>query len=80
MKFFDKIDLPIRMRIIYNLKKCYAIHFKFGEKVLRSLNKLVFVAKDSICSLFKENLLLYCSKFSAFVIAIINFTIELLAF
>ena len=65
------MDLPIRMRIIYNVKNCYPIHLKFGGKSLTSLSKLVLEAKASICSTIKENLLLHCRKFSAIVAFVI---------
>ena len=61
------MDLSIRMRVIYDVKHHYAIRLKFGDKFLTPLTKLVLEAKASICSTVKENLLLYCSKFSAFV-------------
>ena len=34
------MDPAIRIRIIYNVKNFYAIHFKFGDKFLTSLNKV----------------------------------------
>ena len=43
------------MRIICNVKHRYAIRLKLGDKFLTSLTS-------------KENLLLYCCKFSAFVV------------
>ena len=54
------------MRVFYNVKHCYAIRLKFGDKFLTFLTKLVLEATASICSTIKENLLLYCRKFSAF--------------
>ena len=65
------MDLSIPMKIIYNVKYRYAIRLKFGDKFLTSLTNLVLQAKASICSTIKENLLLYCRKFSAFVIVVI---------
>ena len=59
------------MRVMYNVKRCYAIRLKFGDKFLTSLTKLVLEAKASIYSTIKENLLLYCRKFSAFVVVVI---------
>ena len=64
------MDLSVRLRIVYNVKCCYAIRLKFGDKFLTSLTNLVLQAKASICSTIKENLLLYC-KFSAFVAVVI---------
>ena len=58
------------MRIIYNVKH-FAIHLKFGDKFLNSLTKLVLEAKASICSTIKEDLLLYCREFSAYVVVVI---------
>ena len=45
------------MKIICNVKHCYAILLKFGNEVLTSLIKLVLEAKASICSTIKKDLL-----------------------
>ena len=58
------MDLPIWMRIIYNVKHRYATCLKFRGKLITSLTKLVVRAKASICSKIKENLLLYCRNLS----------------
>ena len=71
LKFYDKMDLSIRMRVMRIVKHRYAIRLKFGGKFLTSLTKLLLEAKAGICSTIKENLLLYCRKFSAFVIVVI---------
>ena len=63
------MDLPPRMRITYNLKYRYVIRVEFGDNFLTSLSKLVLGGKASICSVIKENLLLYCTS-SVFVIAV----------
>ena len=65
------MDPSIRIRIIYNVKHRYTIRLKFGDKFLTSLTKPVLEGKASICSTIKENLLLYCRKFSAFVVVVI---------
>ena len=65
------MDLSIRMWIIYNVKHCYVIRLKFGDKFLTFLTKLALEGKASICSKTKENIVLYCRKFSAFVVVVI---------
>ena len=65
------MDLSNRMSIVYIVKHRSAIRLKFGDKFLTSLTKLVLQAKASICCTIKENLLLYCRKFSAFVVVVI---------
>ena len=66
------MDLSIRMRIIYNVKHGYAICLKFGVKLVNSLTKSVLEARSESQYLKnKENLLLYCWKFSAFVVVVV---------
>ena len=60
LKFYEKMDRSVRIRIIYNVKHRYVIRMKFGDKFLTSPTKLVLKKKSSICSTIKENLLLYC--------------------
>ena len=59
------------MRNIYNVKLRYAICWKFADKFLTSLTKLVVKVRASICSTIKENLLLYCGKILTFVVLVI---------
>ena len=61
------MDLSIRMRVMHNVKHRYAIHLKFGGKLLTSLTKLALEAKASICTTTKEN----CRKFSAFAVIVL---------
>ena len=61
------MDLSIRIRIIYNAKHRY-IRLKFGDEFL---TKLVLEGKASIYSTIPEKLLLYCHKFSVFVVVFI---------
>ena len=58
------------MRVIYIVKHRYIIRLKFEDKFLTSLTKLALEAKASLCSTNKENLLLYCRKFSVFVVVV----------
>ena len=59
------------MKIIYNVRHRYAIRLKFGDKFVTFLTKLVLEGKTSISSTIKENLLLYCRKFSEFLVVVI---------
>ena len=54
---------------VYNVKHCYGIRKKFGEKFLTSLTNSVLRVKASICSTIKETL--HYGKFPAFVIIVI---------
>ena len=58
------------MRIIYNVKRRYAIRMEIGDKFLTSLTKLVKSKPASFK--IKENRLLHCHKFLAFVVVVIN--------
>ena len=65
------MDLPIQMRITYNVKHRYVVRLKIGNKFLTFLNKLVLEEKAGICSTIKENLLLYYRKFLVFIVVVI---------
>ena len=65
------MDLSILLRIIYNVKHRYEVRMKFGYEFLTSPANIVLKKKASICSTIKENLLLYCRKFSAFIAVLI---------
>ena len=41
------------MRVMYNVKNCYAIRLEFGDKLLTSVIKLVLEAKAKVCSTIK---------------------------
>ena len=75
LKCYDKMEFSIRIRVIYNVRHGYAIHLKLGDKFLTFLTKQVIAGKTSICSTIKENLLLYCRKFSALVVVAIIYNI-----
>ena len=64
------MDLPIQIRIIYNVKHLHVIRLKFGDRCLTFLSKLVLEGKASISSTVQENLVLYCRRFLAFAVAV----------
>ena len=70
LKFYDKMNLSIRMRIIYNVNHRYKIRLKFGDKFLTSLTKFVLKTKASMLYNQGESIL-YCHKFLSFVVVVI---------
>ena len=59
LNFCDKMDIPVQMTIIDNLKYRHAIRLKFRDKFLISLTKLKLEAKASTgqCFTIRESLL-----------------------
>ena len=72
LEYSDKMDLTVQMKTFDNAKHRHAICFEFRERFLSSLTMLGCKAKTSLCSAIKENLISYCRKFSAFIVAVIN--------
>ena len=60
------------MKIFNNVKHRHVICLKFGDRFFTSLAMLGCEPKTSICSVIKEYVILYCRKFSGFVVADIN--------
>ena len=54
-----------------NVKHGNVIYLKFGGRFFTSLTVAKLKSKGIISSIVKENLLFYCRKFSAFVVAVI---------
>ena len=48
------MELPVGMRIIYDVKHCHATRLKFGDTSLTSLTKLVIEAKANICTIISD--------------------------
>ena len=65
------MDLTIRITIFNNVTHRDAICFKLGDRIFTSVTMVGLQTKASICSRIKENLFLYCRKFSVFVSAVI---------
>ena len=58
IKVYDDMNLPIQMRIIYNVKHRCVIYLKLGDKSSTDSTKLLLKAKATFCSTIKEALLL----------------------
>ena len=66
------MNLTIQARIFNNIKHHHEIGLKYGERFFAFVTMLPLETKASIGSTIKENQILYCRKFSAFVVAVIN--------
>ena len=71
MKIYDKMDLSLRMRLIYKVKHRCAIRLKVVDQFVTCQIDLVPKVKVCILSMIKENLLLCCRMFSAFVVIVL---------
>ena len=72
LEFIDKMDLTTQMRIFNNEEHRHAVCLKFGARIFTSMTMFGLEEKASICSTIKENLILCCRKFLAFVVTVIN--------
>ena len=72
VEFSHKMALTIQTRLFNNVKYRQAIFLKSGDKFFTSLTMSGLEAKISVCSTIKENLILYCRKFSVFAVAFNN--------
>ena len=66
------MDLTLKMKLFNKVKHRHAIWLKLGDRFFTSLTMLRCEAIASICSVIKENLILYCRKFPVFVVVVIN--------
>ena len=66
------MNLTIQVKVFNNVKHFHTICWKFGDIFFTSLTVLRVEAKFIIYSKVQENLFLYCHKFSAIVVAVIN--------
>ena len=65
------MDLPSRMRIVYNLKHRYVVSLKFVNKLSTYLAKEMFQVKVSIRSTIKKTILILSQVFGKSVVVTI---------
>ena len=65
------MDLPSRMRIVYNLKHRYVVCLKFVNKLSTYLAKEMFQVKVSIRSTIKKTILILSQVFGKSVVVTI---------